>query len=81
MRCNPYGPKKAKGGIFAPKMGCLSPNLAFFDARFSVIQGACVGLTSSPFLRRKQLEYEELKAQLEELEKEAAELQEAGSKG
>jgi len=33
------------------------------------------------FLRRKQQEYEEMKVQLEELEREAAELQEAGSKG
>ncbi|WP_291321656.1 hypothetical protein [Desulfonatronospira sp.] len=33
------------------------------------------------FLRGKQREYEELKVQLEELEREAAELQEAGSEG
>lgn len=33
------------------------------------------------FLRRKQREYEEIKTQLEELEREAAELQEASSKG
>ncbi len=33
------------------------------------------------FLRRKQQEYEEMKVQLEELEREAAELQEASSEG
>ena len=33
------------------------------------------------FLRRKQREYEELKAEIEELEREAAELHEAVSKG
>ncbi len=33
------------------------------------------------FLQRKQQEYEELKAQLEELEREAGDLQEASGKG